>query len=70
MGTTKERKRTVTFDVTMKQGYRSVTGVPTGAIYPIITGYQPVGSSYVQNFVETWDWINGKYNVTVDWIYT
>lgn len=70
MGTTKERKRTVTFDVTMKQGYRSVTGVPTGAIYPIITGYRPVGSSYVQNFVETWDWINGKYNVTVDWIYT
>jgi hypothetical protein len=29
-----------------------------------------VGSSYVQNFVETGDWINGKYNVTVDWIYT
>lgn len=72
MGTTKERKRTIAFDVTMKQACRSQSGAPTGYIYPLVSGYQPVGvgSSYVQNFQETWDWTNGRYNLTVDWIYT
>lgn len=70
MGTTKERKRTIAFDVTMKQACRSQNGAPTGYIYPLVSGYQPIGSSYVQNFQETWDWVNGKYSLTVDWIYT
>lgn len=70
MKTTKERKRTISFDVTMKQACRTQNGAPTGYIYPLVSGYQPVGSSYVQNFQETWDWTNGRYNLTVDWIYT
>lgn len=69
MGTTKERRRTVSFDVTMKQSCRSFDSPPTGSIYPLMESYKPVGSSYVQNFTENWEWVNGRYNLSVDWIY-
>ena len=74
IATTKERKRTVQLDVTLKQGFRDPNKSPASSCYPIVAAYKPASNNtnsvYVQNFTDQWDWANGKYSLTVDWIYT
>lgn len=71
MGTTKERKRSVNLDVVMKQGCRTQSNSPAKYCYPLVLEKKPPGSNvYSQGFTEQWDWINGKYTLSVDWIYT
>jgi len=71
MATTKERKRTVQMDVTMKQACRKENSSPAQYCYPIVAARKPVSPDvYSQNFTENWDWMNGKYSISVDWIYT
>lgn len=71
MATTRERKRTVQLDVTMKQSCRKENSSPAQYCYPIVYARKPIGTDvYSQNFTENWDWMNGKYSISVDWIYT
>lgn len=69
MGTTKERKKSVQLDVTMKQGCRTKTSSPASSCYPIVSELKPV-NAYSQGFTEQWDWVAGKYSLNVEWIYT
>lgn len=73
MNTTKERSRNVTVDVTLEPQYRTSTNtlVRTQTLAKV-NSYKPTSYSelYIQNFNESWDWIAGKYNVSIDWIYT
>ena len=72
MNTTKERTRNVTIDVTLEPRYRTSanTLVRTETLAKLDT-YKPASYSeiYIQNFNESWDWMAGKYNVTIDWTY-
>lgn len=73
MGTTKERTRTVSIDVTLEQRYRTYNNdlVRTQSLSQLEL-YKPSSYDeiYIQNFAENWDWTSGKYNVTITWIYT
>lgn len=73
MTTTKERTRSVTIDVTLEAQYRTSTNILVRTqTLSKVDSYKPASYSdiYIQNFNETWDWMAGKYNVTIDWTYT
>lgn len=73
MSTTKERTRGLTIDVTLEPRYRTiVNNTVRNEVIAAINDYKPVGYQdlYVNDFNESWDWINGKYNVSLNWTYT
>ena len=65
MGTTTERTRSISVDITMQKANRVAkpNAAPT-----FITAYQPA-DSYQQSKTETWDPLNGVYNLSVSWTY-
>lgn len=66
MGTSRERKRTVQLDATMKKDYRS--SKPAQGKVVALT-YAPVGTTYIQNLTENWNPKTGAYSITVEWTY-
>lgn len=74
MSTTTERTRNVSIEVIVPQDKRTKTN---DAVRKLITDeantYAPTvpsgGKIYVQDFQETWDWINGKCATTIQWVY-
>ena len=65
MGTTTERTRSISVDITMQKANR--TAKPNAAP-TFILAYQPA-DSYQQSKTETWDPLNGVYNLSVSWTY-
>lgn len=71
MNTTKERTRTAVIDVTIEACHRSPNNATVRQqSLAAIAAYAPSGSNvYVNNFTESWDWISGKYQGTLEWVY-
>jgi len=72
MNVTKERKRDVSIDVTLDICERKpVNDTLREQALGVINEYKPIANKvYVSEFNETWDWINGKYQGSIGWIYT
>jgi hypothetical protein len=64
MGTTTERKRSLSIDAVMEKAHR--TTKPD--VSSIITTYQPSGG-YQQAKSESWTASNGNYTLSVEWTY-
>lgn len=71
MSTTNERTRTASIDITLEQRYRTpVNDLVRTQTLAEIANYAPSGSKvYVRQFNENWDWISGKYQGTLEWVY-
>ena len=65
MGTTKEKKVSVTLDVVMLRGSRS--SKPDGTT--IANSYKPTSTSYQETKTESWSPSTGSYNLSISWIY-
>lgn len=71
MSTTKERTRTAMIDVTIEPCYRSPdNSTVRQQTLAAVAQYAPSGTNvYINNFTESWEWTNGKYQGTLEWIY-
>jgi hypothetical protein len=68
MNTSRERKKSVQLDAIIKRDQRVAD--PKQEWSAVALSYRPsIGPNYIQNFVETWDPINGNYSVSVEWVY-
>ena len=65
MGTTKEKKVSVTLDVVMLRSSRS--SKPDGTT--IANSYKPTSTSYQETKTESWSPSTGSYNLSISWIY-
>ena len=65
MGTTKEKKVSVTLDVVMLKGSRS--SKPDGTT--VANSYKPTSTSYQETKTESWSPSTGSYNLSISWIY-
>jgi len=66
MGTTNERKRSVSVDWTMDKCNR--TTKPTVKATEAANNYKPTGA-YQQSKSESWTPATGKYTLNIDWVY-
>jgi hypothetical protein len=64
MNTTRERKRSVTIDATMKKDFR----LTKPNIRTTLQNYQPQWNHKILNWQETWQPINGSYSLNVEWV--
>lgn len=71
MGTTKERTRTASIDVTLEACYRSPdNSLLREQALASVAQYAPSGTKvYISNFTENWEWVNGKYQGVLEWMY-
>ena len=67
MGTTNERKVSVSVDMTMDEDNRASR--PLAAAKAKAAAYEPAGS-YRQTNTETWNPETGVYNYSISWVYT
>ena len=66
MGTTNERKRSVSVDWTMDKCNRKIK--PTVKATQAAEAYKPTGA-YQQSKTESWTPSTGKYTLNIDWVY-
>ena len=66
MGTTNERKRSVSVDWTMDKCNRKTK--PTVKATEAANAYKPTGA-YQQSKTESWTPATGKYTLNIDWVY-
>jgi hypothetical protein len=68
MGTTGEKKVSVSIDAVMKKAYR--TNRPTGDATTLATTHKPTGTTVIQGpIAETWEASSGRYTLQVEWTY-
>jgi hypothetical protein len=68
MNTSRERKKSVQLDATIKRAERVAD--PKTEWSAVALSYKPsIYPHYVQNFSENWDPITGGYSVSVEWTY-
>lgn len=68
MQTTAERKRSISLDVTMRQGFRITK--PSAQAWSYIQSYIPNVLNYRENKTETWNPISGNYTLSADFVWT
>jgi hypothetical protein len=64
MNTTKERRRSVTIDAVMKKASR----LTKPSIRTTLENYKPQWNHKILNWQESWQPINGSYNLNVEWV--
>jgi hypothetical protein len=72
MGVTKDRKRSVTVEVTVEPSQRSPTNDSLrNAVVTKAKSYGPTSGSNIkiESFSESWDWVAGKATANIGWIY-
>ena len=68
MGTTGERKVSVSIDAVMKKANR--TNRPTGDATTLANTHKPTGTTVIQGAIaETWEASSGRYTLQVEWTY-
>ena len=74
MNTTSERVRTVSIEVVLGAGCRNPDASPSAVALGKILEYSPANKlsaqlNYVRDSQETWDWVSGKYQASITWVY-
>lgn len=70
IGTTPERKRSLSIEAVMKKAARLSKPSPenNADVEGIVAGYKPA-NAYEQSRNETWNAARGSYNLSLDWVY-
>lgn len=74
MNTTSERVRTVSIEIVLGAGCRNPDASPSALALAKILEYSPANKlsaelNYVRDSQETWDWVSGKYQASITWVY-
>lgn len=70
MGTTRERRRSVQLDATVKASQRTpINDAVIDACFTEVMKYEPNGTTYRGNSNSSWDFTSGRASVSMEWTY-